>query len=67
MGRVEPPVPLTREQFNKAIAEGRSTFAEIDPEYCAWYKAAENEMKLGYICVVLGYLVIFIILIQVLN
>jgi len=36
MGLKVPPLPLTKEEFEKQISEGKKTLQEIDPKLWKW-------------------------------
>ena len=42
MGYVPPPRALTKDEFAKAIIEGKTTMAEIDPNFYNWYKYGQT-------------------------
>ena len=53
-----PPKALSKEQFDKAIAEEKTTIEEIDPALFKWYSESINKIK--YLILLIGGIVLII-------
>ena len=54
MGYVIPPRPLSKAEVDKAIAEGKTTLAEIDPAFWKWNQDRKRDHRIQSIVLVVG-------------
>lgn len=60
MAYVPPPFPLSTEEFNRRVAKGAKTLAEIDPEFWEWVQSRRRFRILASIILSLGTLILTI-------
>ncbi len=60
MGRLVPPLPLSKEEVERRIAAGAKTLREIDPELCRW--ADEGQRFRAVATTTLGFAAIVFII-----
>jgi hypothetical protein len=58
MGRSVPPPPISREEFDKRIAAGAKTMAEIDPAFHAWLRKRQVANCVMMVAVVAAVIVL---------
>jgi len=63
MAPIPPPRRLTREEFYKAIKDGKRTFSEIDPEFQKWLDECDQYRRWGFVCLISGVVMLLIMMV----
>ena len=54
MGKIVPTMALTKTEFDKRVAAGAKTFAEIDPVFWNWHRSQMKQNRVMWIMLVAG-------------